>query len=166
MMSEVTLYHFTARAHLDSILADGFLDVTESNVSMRREHAGPDVVWLTTNPDPSAHDHGLTARMNGVSKKAIRFAVKVDRRAAHKWRDWATRHGIDRGWLTTLAKVGGSSTWRVVERPIPASQWIEIWDVERNRPIEHRWRKTTWRKSARNHAAGSESSGTKPSARP
>ena len=127
------LYHFTCREHLDKILSDQNLRVTESNISGRREHAGPDVVWLTTNPDPSAHGHGLAG--SATDKTAIRFTVELDKRNVHKWRDWAAGRGIDRGWMQILASAGGSSTWRVVERPIPAAQWVEICDTETGRQI-------------------------------
>ena len=126
------LYHFTCREHLDKILSEQTLRVTESNISRRREHAGPDVVWFTTNPDPSAHGHGLVGRY-GVDKTAIRFTVTLDKRDVHKWRDWAIRHGIDRKWMQTLANSGGIHTWRVVEHPIPAAQWVEICDTKTGR---------------------------------
>lgn len=47
------LYHFTSSTHWREIKASGLLKVTESNVSMKRVHAGPDVVWLTDDPRPS-----------------------------------------------------------------------------------------------------------------
>ncbi len=127
------LYHFTCREHLDRILADGYLKVTESNISKRREHAGPDVVWLTTNPDASAHGHGLAG--SAADKTAIRFTVELDKHDVRKWREWAARQGIDRAWMQGLASAGGSGTWRVTERPVQASQWVEVHDTKTGEPI-------------------------------
>lgn len=127
------LFHFTCREHLPSILAEGVLRTTESNMSPRRAHAGPDVVWLMTASDPTAHGHGLEG--SGADKKAIRFTVDVDKRGVHKWREWAIRRGINREWLTILARFGGSSSWRVVERPIPREQWVSVRDMVTGRSI-------------------------------
>jgi len=54
------LYHFTCLEHLDRIKADGFLKTVESNLSGRRTNAGPDVVWLTSDPAPTARKRNIT----------------------------------------------------------------------------------------------------------
>lgn len=130
-MKMLTLYHFTTKAHLDSILSDGFLRTTESNLSGRREHAGPDVVWLTSNPDPVQHrGWGWRGPNAGViSKTEVRFTVEIPMRDAHRWWDWSARRGIDRVWAQRLASVGGSRSWVVVERSIPGEEWLEVVDV-------------------------------------
>ncbi len=117
------LYHFTARHHLPAIRAAGVLKVTESNMSKRREHAGPDVVWLTSNPEPAAHTWKVGSI---VDKTEVRITVEVPKRAAHRWREWARRRGIDREWMRVLASVGGSGSWYVVERPIPEAEWVAV----------------------------------------
>jgi hypothetical protein len=131
----VKLYHYTSILHVPSIFNDGFLKTTESNVSRKRGGAGPDVVWLTTNPDlrsGNGLDMGINALTNvaGFSKTKVRFSVEVDKRSVHQWREWAGRYAIEAVWMAGLANVGGSGTWRVVERPIPASQWTEVRDTE------------------------------------
>lgn len=118
------LYHFTSSVHVPLILADGYLKTVESNISARREHAGPDVVWLTTDGDPERH-HGWQ-EWSPVDKLAVRFTVDIPKRDAHRWHEWAGRYGIDPAWRRALAAVGGSGTWRVVTRPIPAAEWVTI----------------------------------------
>lgn len=44
------LYHYTSIDRWQLIDACGYLRPTESNLSATTEHAGPDVVWLTTIP--------------------------------------------------------------------------------------------------------------------
>lgn len=123
----VTLYHFTSLTHLSDILVDGYLDVTESNLSKKRERAGKDVVWLTTE---STTELGLGLDGSAVDKKALRFTVRLHKRAFSKWRDWAHAHGIDPNWETTFARAGGGAgTWRVVPRRIPREEWVDIMDA-------------------------------------
>lgn len=121
------LYHFTAQIHLPKILTAGYLDTTESNMSRRRTHAAPDVVWLTSNGDPTAHGHGLAT--SAVDKMRIRFTVDISKRDAHRWRQWAASRGIDQAWMRNLALGGGSATWWVVERRIASSEWVEVIDT-------------------------------------
>lgn len=127
-MSTVTLYHFTSPDHLPLILADGFLKTVESNVSFRREHAGPDVVWLTTHERAEA-GHGLENPRH--DKRAIRFTVRLDKRAVHRWREWARAKGSSAETMALLAEAsgGGVSSWRVTERAIPSSAWVEVRDM-------------------------------------
>lgn len=121
------LYHYTANleSHVGSILRDGFIDVTESNISPRRTHAGPDVVWLTTHDVPSA-GHGLDWGHGVPSKRAIRITVDVPVREVHKWREWAAGRGMDPFWMRRLAAAGGANSWRVVQRPIPQTEWVAV----------------------------------------
>ena len=53
------LYHYTSKLHLPFILESGFLKPVESNYCGNQPHAGPDVVWLTTDRTPCPNDHGL-----------------------------------------------------------------------------------------------------------
>jgi hypothetical protein len=117
------LYHFTSAVHVPTILASGYLKTVESNVSFKREHAGPDVVWLTTSPTAEA-GHGLQSSL--VDKTEIRFTVEVDKRSVHKWREWAKARGSSQETMTNLARSGGSASWRVVTTPIPAANWVEV----------------------------------------
>lgn len=117
------LYHFTSVAHLQRILESGYLKTVESNVSFKREHAGPDVVWLTTSQTADA-GHGLQG--SSVDKTAIRFTVEVDKRSVHKWKEWAKARGSSQETMAILARSGGSASWRVVTAPIPLENWVEV----------------------------------------
>ena len=123
----VDLYHFTSPQHLPRILDSGYLDTTESNISFRREHAGPDVVWLTTSPEPEAGSLGLSNLFH--DKYAYRITVRLPKRDVHRWRDWARAHGSSPETITRLigsSGGGGSGTWRVIQRRIPAAEWVEV----------------------------------------
>lgn len=117
-----TLYHFTSRRHLPHILADGFLRTTESNVSIRGEHAGPDVVWLTDTPTAEA-GHGLIGSV--VDKREVRIEVRTRGMA---WADFDREYPCD--WRETfVARGGGESAarhWYVVPRRISSSEWVNV----------------------------------------
>lgn len=69
---------------------------TESNLSVNTPHAGPDVVWLTTDPE-CVHGHGLHLQIDGTDKTRVQIVVELPNRDVHKWREWAER----RGWTPT-----------------------------------------------------------------
>ena len=117
------LYHYTSETHLPMILTAGFLKTTESNVSATKEHAGPDVVWLTTADEPSA-GHGLAG--SSVDKSAIRFSVELPKLAVYDWKTWAKAQGSNPGFIQSLARSGGAGTWRITTSAIPASRWAEV----------------------------------------
>lgn len=126
------LYHYTSIQRWERIEAAGHLRRTESNLSLTKPHAGPDVVWLTTDPD-CAHGHGLpklAESPDGTDKTRVRITVELVNRDVHKWREWAVRRGIADSWLRGLVEAsgGGAGTWRVVEKPIPSTRWIEVVD--------------------------------------
>lgn len=126
------LYHYTCIQHWPTILASGLLKVTESNISPVVDHAGPDVVWLTTD-SRCKHGHGL--ELSAVDKTRIRITVDVPVDDVHVWRQWASAHGADPRFMAALASSGGSSTWRVIERPIPSSEWVEVVDCATGYPL-------------------------------
>jgi hypothetical protein len=123
------LYHYTSIERWRLIAESGRLNTTESNLSLHRVHAGPDVVWLTTDPD-CQHGHGLRPTLDGTDKTRVRISVDLPNRDVDKWREWATRRRIDREWMRTLIETagGGAATWRVVEKTIHVTRWIEVFD--------------------------------------
>lgn len=132
-MSQVgTFFHYTAAhdSHLGSILREGVIRTTESNVSLSVEHAGPRVVWLLDEPLRDGENHGLTHRSLGGVKMAVEIAVLLPVREVHAWRAWATESGSDAATRRTLAMTGGgwaqAARWRVIERPIPRSEWRHL----------------------------------------
>lgn len=112
------LYHFTAptTTHLGSILAEGEIRTTESNLSLERHDAGPRVVWLTTSEDLA--DASWQGPDPGHEpKEGARLAVAVE--DARPWREWATEHGMDAADMDDLASSGGDpETWWIVAHPI------------------------------------------------
>ena len=130
------LYHYTSVGRWRLIERSGQLLRTESNLSGSKPHAGPDVVWLTTDPD-CAYDHGLALSLDGTDKRRIRITVELVNRDVHKWRDWAQRRGITDKWLRALVSPG-ASTWRVTEKPIPSTRWVEVLDRSDGTILWHR----------------------------
>lgn len=120
------LYHYTSVWHLPSIFQDGCLSPVESNVSFKRQQAGPDVVWLTTKSDP-----GNVDMHNGLSllKQRVRFTVDVPKRSVYEWHKWARSKGSSEKTIEILARAGGSASWRVVLAPVPSSRWVEVRDL-------------------------------------
>src|SRR4051812_17658 len=129
------LYHFTALAHLGSILNEGQIRVTESNCSRYVTHAGPDVVWLTD--DPVAEHHGWTKGCP-VNKTAARITVDFPWEEPEPWRAFAQRHRVPRDVRTALASAGDDRRWWVLERPISRREWVavEVWTGTRFQPLK------------------------------
>jgi hypothetical protein len=123
-----TLFHYTSVERWELIKASDRLNTTESNLSKDHAHAGPDVVWLTTDPD-AAHDHGLGHSLDGTDKTRIRIEVQLPNRDVHKWKEWAIKRGISPEWFRALTQAGdGVGTWRVCEKSIPSERWISVVD--------------------------------------
>ena len=124
-----TLYHYTSIERWHLIEQAGRINTTESNISLHTEHAGPDVVWLTTDPD-CANGHGIAKTFDGTDKTRVQIVVELPNRDVHKWRDWAVRRGMDPDWMRTFINgaSGGAGTWRVTEKPIMFTRWVGVLD--------------------------------------
>lgn len=122
----MVFYHYTSTLHLPSILREGVLRTTESNVSWTRDHAAPDVVWLTT-CDEASLGHGLSGV---VDKSAVRITVELPDDWAKRWKKWAPAHGASPRDMEILAQTGGgweaANTWFVCTRPIPKKYWTAV----------------------------------------
>lgn len=117
------LYHLTCEWHLETILRDGFLKVTESNILPTG--AGPRVCWLTVNPEPRQEWQRLNRGMGATDKSVVRFTVEV--KTAHHWPRWARRQGIRGWWYHALAESGGNpEEWYVTDRPVYRRDWRRI----------------------------------------
>ena len=132
------LYHFTGTHHLASILRDGCLRPSESNVGTPRpppgmdrlppvgEHLGPDVVWMLDTPEIT-HPHGLVNALTGTAKTRVRFTVDVD---ATRWTSWPPARRMNPQWRAAMIRTGGGKVaakhWWVTQRPVPASAWLAV----------------------------------------
>lgn len=133
-MKTKTLYHFTHDPHVPEILADGYIKRTESNVSVRREHAGPDLVHLTSNPDIGcwldwfSHPHPPIRPTSDV----YRITAEVPARDVTRWEPWMKAHGTSAKTLAILKETAAAlhpGSWWVTERVVPESAWVEITDA-------------------------------------
>lgn len=118
------LYHYTSADHLPSIRRDGVLRTTESNVSLTQPHAGPDVVWLTTDPRPRAGTHGLAGLLD---KTAVQITVDVD---GERWMDSDLFAAMDDLTRRAIVTAGGGDksarTWWICREEIPREAWIDL----------------------------------------
>lgn len=112
----MTLYNYTAptTSHLGSILAEGTIRTTESNLSFSVPHAGPDVVWLTDSRDPAGQ-----AWTAGPYKSLAVFVVELPVGRVDHWPAWSRDQGIDETTYLGLAESGGDpERWWVATRPV------------------------------------------------
>jgi hypothetical protein len=125
------LYHFTAQHSLQAILQSQEISVSAAPVAgLVRSRKVAGIVWLTDAYDPgSGTDHGLGDPIlgdMGVGKRGVRFTVSVPE--AQHWPQWAARHRVSRITRRLLHDAGGglSERWWVVQRPIPAQEWVGV----------------------------------------
>jgi hypothetical protein len=121
--AKTRLYHYTAptTTHLGSILAEGQIKTTESNLSFTKPHAGPDVVWLTDSEDPAEQE--WTTDVSPAKRLAV-LGVELDHERATPWPAWARENGIEDGVFEGLAATGGDpDSWWVTTTP------IQKWDI-------------------------------------
>lgn len=128
-----TYYHYTApvESHLGSIMAEGAIRTTESNLSLRVDRAGPDVVWLLDRPLRRGETHGLiTPQQQTDLKTHVEFAVRLPKAEVHVWTVWAgERRMHPSDWDVFVASGGGIAQalrWRVIERPIVRAEWLTV----------------------------------------
>lgn len=120
------LYHFTHRGHLLSILEEGKIRTTESNISIERAHAGPDVVWLFDIPEVPL----TTGESLYEAKRVVRFKVNIPKQQVHKWTDWGPQKSMSPTWREAFLKAGGGMSaaghWYVATSSIPVERWEEV----------------------------------------
>lgn len=121
-----TFYHYTSKYHLDSIISDGAIYPTESNISHTKPHAGPDVVWLLDIADPSG-DHGLYSELSLYDKREVCIEVAVP---AIRWLNWQPALSMSQWWRDGLIEAGGgpesASHWYVWPASIGKRHWRSI----------------------------------------
>lgn len=119
------LYHYTSELHLPSILKVGFIKTVESNASMFQANKEPQVVWLTTDPDPNPSEHGLSGI---IYKTAVRFEVDVPE--AERWIGSTLYQRTEPWWRDVLVDTAGglavAQTWWIAPEPIYRRYWAEL----------------------------------------
>lgn len=130
------LYHYTTKVYLDSILSEGHLRLSESNLTN----------WSKVPFDAVAYDQGKLklykpvvwmTELEGVElKKSLGLISKYDKteikitikKQAHyrKYRDWAFRNNIDKEWYRQITQGYASNTWWVSDRTISLNEIVKI----------------------------------------
>lgn len=123
--------------HLPQIVARGRLMLTESNISLKRAHAGPPVVWFTTHETAEA-GHGLKFDPTfenlhdwaQIDKTRIRITVDLPKSRVTKFVHWAKSQGASAETLAELATLGGLYSWWVSTQMVTMDRWVEIRDMQ------------------------------------
>lgn len=138
----MSFFHFTHIGHLNSIILEGRLRVTESNIGAPYAvpqgpsglDAGPRVVWLT-DLDALPLDEDTHPLYLGLypEKRRIRFEVDVP---AIRWLDWAPAARMDPDWRETFVRSAGGPDvvehWYVFPAPVREPRWVSVRDVVRD----------------------------------
>jgi len=132
-------YHYTCIEHIEKIFSDGFLKVSEANISPIKARIQPDVVWLFKKPWVGRVPQMLSGVTPGTDK--TRICIKVDvpmeevQRADKFWKKLNTPEW----WIKALEEGGGktsSKDWYVITRNIPSTEWIDVRDRYSNQKIK------------------------------
>lgn len=121
------LYHYTCRKWLDSILENGYLKLSESNLTDWRKHRFDEVaynngtmqlykpvVWLTEDEEVTVENTGLNSSLD---KTEIRIAVKKQP-YFKKWKKWSKENNINKEWAAILERGKNASSWWICETRI------------------------------------------------
>lgn len=130
------LFHYTTGAYLESILNEGYLRLSESNLTnwskVQFDQVAYDqgklklykpVVWMTELEEVELKNSlGLFSKYD---KTEIKITIK---KQAHykKYRDWAFKNNIDKNWYRRLTQGFASNTWWVSDRIIPLDDIVKI----------------------------------------
>lgn len=123
-MRPVRLYHYTHPGHLASIIEEGSIRTTDSNLGMTA-WIPPNVVWLTD--EAVLLDEGTRDGLYSA-KREVRFEVEALR--AKRWLEWAPAQNMDPEWRDIIIRSGGgmeaAEHWFVSTRPIPRADWRSV----------------------------------------
>jgi hypothetical protein len=132
------LYHYTDEASIKKIIGAGRIRpaamTVYRDVYMRDKGLLLDpVIWLTINP---ILDGTIFIKMRGVDKGfdpvgKLHRIVLPRKLTDEGLGEYVDRKKLDPDWFTLLVETGvlaGSNytTWRLIERAIPATQWIAV----------------------------------------
>ncbi|MDT0467053.1 DUF6207 family protein [Streptomyces gibsoniae] len=125
----VLLYHFTDVESWDSIVASGEIQARWPRDPDDMPEI-PRTVHLSISPDPAS----LPGKFSALP---IRIAVEGPDIEAHQWVPWSWGHLPPRAAETlTSARFGGDpDAWYVVERSLPAAEWVEAVDLVARVPL-------------------------------
>lgn len=131
------LQHWTSPANWEQIRSSGALLLT--NPMVHPSKPGRGVVWLTNrdtidNPDDMGLGLDPVVKMltdsDRIDKSRIRITVEVSKVYAHRWLEWAPKHGGHPGWVSHIrSSVRLCGTWWVHTRVIPREHWVAVHDV-------------------------------------
>ena len=150
------VFHHTALGHLPSIMADGYLALSPSNLlppDSSTAHFEPiinhegkqigkkywdknqsykQVVWLTSEEHPYYDDHGL-----GPEKTAVTFVFRYQPQYI-PWKQFADANRMDPCWRHALESGRKHRTWYVCRSRINISDAMEIRAVASDEDDERR----------------------------
>lgn len=118
------LYHYTTSKWVASIIEDGFLKLTESNLKDLRKSNWDQVaynqgtlklyrpvVWMTDLDTPDSHNLGL---ISPVDKCEVKITIKKQQHFK-KWLVWSRKNNINKEWALILEKGRKPKNWWISE---------------------------------------------------
>jgi len=137
------IWHYTAKVHLENILQDGLLKVSEFEKQQRFKKPS---LWFSANQEwePTATKlagDGLGG-IRSLTKEEMhelfglaRISVKYSELKFNTWAAYKHISGLATSWLDNMEKVGiekggNPKEWFVTFNSIPENEWVnvQIWD--------------------------------------
>jgi len=115
-------FHYTTMPHLEEIEKDGFLKLVESNVSLEKAHAGPDVVWLFAESLNTVPKMMFSPLMKGdrtksvdsaswtgfvISKAQVELEITLDKSEVTRADKFLKKNGASKEDMKSLESSGG-----------------------------------------------------------
>jgi hypothetical protein len=143
----VTYFHFTHPHHLESIVRDGHVRPTESNVGAPGgfpsrvkpvgTHARGPVVWLLDQDNPFLDEDNDKAHGLYPAKREVRFEVDVP---AIRWIGSSWHRKMHPEWREVFIRSAGgievAEHWFVYPKAIPSAQWVSVTNMRTGERIE------------------------------